>query len=90
MPSPTRAARKRVAAYEIMMCNDAVAAKIREGKTFQLQTDIETGGAQGMRSLDGDLLTLFFQGLVTEQEVLNYCQSPSAVRARLRGESPSR
>ena len=81
---------KRVAAYEIMMCNDAVAAKIREGKTFQLQTDIETGGAQGMRSLDGDLLTLFFQGLVTEQEVMNYCQSPSAVRARMRGESPSR
>jgi twitching motility protein PilT len=81
---------KRVAAYEVMVCTDAVAAKIRDGKTFQLQTDIETGGGLGMRTLDGDLLTLFFQGLITEQEVFNYCQSPTAVRARMRGEQPSR
>jgi twitching motility protein PilT len=81
---------KRVAAYEIMVCTDAVAAKIRDGKTFQLQTDIETGGGLGMRTLDGDLLALFFQGLITEQEVFNYCHSPTAVRARMRGEQPAR
>jgi len=81
---------KRVAAYEVMVTNDAVAAKIRDGKTFQLLTDIETGGALGMRTLDGDLLTLFFQGLVSEQEVFNYCQSPSAMRVRMRGEPPAR
>ena len=81
---------KRVAAYEVMVTNDAVAAKIRDGKTFQLLTDIETGGALGMRTLDGDLLTLFFQGLISEQEVFNYCHSPSAMRVRMRGEAPAR
>jgi Tfp pilus assembly ATPase PilU len=43
-----------------------------------------------MRTLDGDLLTLFFQGLISEQEVFNYCQSPSAMRVRMRGDAPNR
>jgi twitching motility protein PilT len=81
---------KRIAAYEIMVCNDGVAAKIRDGKTFQLLTDIETGGALGMRTLDGDLLTLFFQGVISEQEVFNYCQSPTSMRVRMRGDAPKR
>jgi len=74
----------RVAASEIMLRTDGVAAKIREGKTYQLTTDIETGAARGMRTLDGDLLALFAQGLVSEDEVFNYCQSPEAMRERMR------
>ncbi len=81
---------KRIAAYEIMVVNDAVSAKIRDGKTFQLLTDIETGAALGMRSLDGDLLSLFFQGVVSEAEVFNYCQSPAAMRVRMRGEGAAK
>jgi len=61
-----------------------VAAKIREGKTYQLLTDIETGAARGMRTLDGDLLALFNQGLVSEDEVFDYCQSPESMRERMR------
>ena len=75
---------KRIAAFEIMVCTDAVAAKIRDGKTFQLLTDIETGAALGMRTLDGDLLALFHQGVISEQEVFNHCQSPTAMRSRMR------
>ena len=73
----------RVAASEIMLRTDAVAAKIRDGKTYQLLTDIETGAARGMRTLDGDLLTLFNQGLVSEAEVFDYCQSPESMRERM-------
>jgi twitching motility protein PilT len=75
---------RRVAAFEIMIRTDGVAAKIREGKTYQLLTDIETGGARGMRTLDSDLLALFFQGLVSEEEIFNYCQNPEAMRERMR------
>jgi len=81
---------RRVAAFEIMLRTDGVAAKIREGKTYQLLTDIETGGARGMRTLDSDLLSLFSQGLVTEEEVFNYCLNPEAMRERMRGGSSSR
>ena len=81
---------RRVAAFEIMIRTDGVAAKIREGKTYQLLTDIETGGARGMRTLDSDLLAIFFQGLVSEEEVFNYCQNPEAMRERLRAGAQSR
>ena len=81
---------KRVAAFEIMLRTDAIGAKIREGKTYQLLTDIETGGARGMRTLDSDLLALFFQGTVSEEEVFNYCQSPEAMRERMRGGAAAR
>ena len=81
---------RRVAAFEIMIRTDGVAAKIREGKTYQLLTDIETGGARGMRTLDSDLLALFLQGLVSEEEVFNYCQNPEAMRERMRGGAQSR
>ncbi|MFZ9436395.1 MAG: type IV pilus twitching motility protein PilT [Opitutales bacterium] len=81
---------RRVAAFEIMIRTDGVAAKIREGKTYQLLTDIETGGARGMRTLDSDLLSLFSQGVVTEEEVFNYCLNPEAMRERMRGGSPQR
>ncbi len=81
---------KRVAAFEIMVRTDAIGAKIREGKTYQLLTDIETGGARGMRTLDSDLLTLFFQGAISEEEVFNYCQNPEAMRDRIRGGASAR
>jgi len=81
---------KRIAAFEVMVTTDAVSAKIRDGKTFQLLTDLETGAAHGMRTLDGDLLALYMQGLISEQEVFNYCQSPAAMRVRMRGDAPTR
>ncbi len=81
---------RRVAAFEIMLRTDGVAAKIREGKTYQLLTDIETGGARGMRTLDSDLLSLFSQGIVAEEEVFNYCLNPEAMRERMRGGPPQR
>ena len=81
---------RRVAAFEIMLRTDGVAAKIREGKTYQLLTDIETGGARGMRTLDSDLLSLFAQGIVAEEEVFHYCLNPEAMRERMRGGSSAR
>ena len=74
----------RVAAFEILVRTDGVAAKIRDGKTYQVQTDIETGAARGMRSLDADLLDLYRQGVVLEEEVMNTCLNPEAMRERLK------
>lgn len=74
---------KRVAAYEIMVRTDGIAAKIRENKTFQITSDIETGGGRGMRTLDADLLALFNQGKISEDEVMTYCQDSEMVRSRL-------
>ena len=76
---------RRVAAFEILINTVGVAAKIRDKKTFQIASDIETGAARGMRSLDADLLALLAQGVVSEEEAYNYCQDPEAIRARIGG-----
>ncbi|MFM8549869.1 MAG: type IV pilus twitching motility protein PilT [Verrucomicrobiota bacterium] len=81
---------RRAAVFEVMIRTDGVAAKIREGKTYQLLTDIETGGSRGMRTLDSDLLALFAQGVVAEDEVFHYCQNPEAMRERMRALGPTR
>ena len=76
---------KRVAAYEIMIRTDGIAAKIRENKTFQITSDIETGASRGMRTLDADLLALFNQGVIPEEEVFNYAQDAEMMRQRIKG-----
>ena len=48
----------RVAAYEILICNSAVANLIREKKVFQIYSVIQTGKAQGMMTMNDSLMTL--------------------------------
>lgn len=75
---------KRVAAYEILIKTDAIAAKIRENKTFQIVSDIETGGSRGMRTLDADLLALVQQTRISAEEALVHCQDSETMRGRLK------
>jgi twitching motility protein PilT len=79
---------KRIAAYEIMVRTDAIAAKIRENKTFQVVSDIETGASRGMRTLDADLLALVQQGLISPEEATLHCQDPEMMRNRMREIAP--
>ena len=48
----------RVAAYEILIGGSAVSNLIREGKTFQIYSVIQTGKAQGMVTLNDSLMAL--------------------------------
>jgi twitching motility protein PilT len=77
---------KRVAAFEVMVRTDAIAAKIRENKTFQIVSDIETGGARGMRTLDADLLALVTNGSITPEEAMNHSQDAEMMRSRLKND----
>jgi twitching motility protein PilT len=74
-----RIAGGRVAAIEIMLANPAVKNLIREGKTHLLSNSIRTGGQIGMQTLDGALITLFRQRLVSWDSVLAYCQDKGEV-----------
>jgi twitching motility protein PilT len=58
----------RVAALEILIGTKAVAALIREGKTHQLQSIMQTGGKYGMRLLNDALAELVQKGLVDPTE----------------------
>jgi twitching motility protein PilT len=54
----------RVAAHEILLGNHAVSAMIREGKTFQLASVMQTSKGQGMTTLNDSLMNLVQNKLV--------------------------
>ncbi len=55
----------RIAAAEIMIANSAIRALIRDGKTHQLDTAIQTGADQGMQTMDRTLSKLVQTGTIT-------------------------
>lgn len=55
----------RVVAIEVMIANPAVRNLIREGKTHQLMSVIQTGGAQGMVTMDVSLAELYKRRLIS-------------------------
>jgi twitching motility protein PilT len=66
----------RVPALEVMVVNKAVGNLIRENKTVQIQSILQTGAAQGMGLLDESLSRLVADGTVTKQEALRHCEDP--------------
>jgi len=58
----------RVAAMEILVVNAAVSNNIREGKTHQIPSAIQTGGRLGMRLLNSHLIELVRQQVVEPEE----------------------
>ncbi|MBR2725513.1 type IV pilus twitching motility protein PilT [Candidatus Saccharibacteria bacterium] len=55
----------RVVAAEIMVANSAIRTLIREGKTHQIDTAIQTGADQGMQTMDRTLAKLVQTGVIT-------------------------
>ena len=62
----------RVVAAEIMVANSAVRSIIREGKTHQLDTVIQTGADQGMQTMDRTLVKLIQTGVITYDNAREY------------------
>ena len=67
----------RVMAQEIMINNPAVANLIREGKTAQLYSQIQTGGDQGMQTLEKALADLIAEGAITKDEAMAKASKPA-------------
>lgn len=62
----------RICAAEIMVANTAIRSIIREGKTHQLDTAIQTGASEGMQTMDRTLAKLVQQGTVTYDSAREY------------------
>ncbi len=62
----------RVVAAEILIANPAVRSVIREGKTHQLDTIIQTGADQGMQTMDRTLVKLIQTGVITYDSAREY------------------
>jgi twitching motility protein PilT len=60
--------RGRVAAIELLIANSGIRNLIREGKTFQIPSLIETGAKEGMISLDQSLRDMVRRGMISPEE----------------------
>lgn len=74
--------RGRVAAVEIMLGTDAVRNIIREGKTEQMPSYMQTGSQFGMQTMDQALQKLVRSHVVTAEEVLPFCTKPDELLHR--------
>jgi twitching motility protein PilT len=63
----------RVAALEIMFCNIAASNLIREEKTFQLMSVIQTSRKLGMISLDDSIMELLQRKWISPEEAYEKC-----------------
>src|SRR5580692_10687579 len=73
----------RIAAYEIMINTPAIAALIRDNKTFRINSDIQTGAKYGMVTLDGFLMEKYLAGMIAREEVVTKSQDPVTIQAKL-------
>ncbi len=76
----------RVAAFEVLISNAAVSNLIREGKTFQLPSAMQTGRRQGMVQLNDSLVKLAKEGLVDPREAYQKAVNKADLLARYKAE----
>jgi twitching motility protein PilT len=79
-----RDTRGRCAALEILIATPAVRNLVRDGKTFQIPTVLQTGKKFGMQSLDDAILDHLEKGRINAEDAYLHCLDKARFRAFLR------
>jgi twitching motility protein PilT len=80
---PTADGDARVGAFEVMHVNSAVRNMIREGKTHQLITIMQTNRKQGMITMDDAIVELCKSGKIGRDMAIHYAQDPETMQAKI-------
>jgi len=83
---PTADGAGRVAACEVLLATPAIRNLIREGKTHQIYSSLQTGANIGMQTMDAALATLVRSGKITQKLAESRSSTPDELR-RLLGAS---
>lgn len=75
--------RGMVAAYEFLVVTSAIANMIREGKTFRIDSAIQTGKKFGMQLLDDHLWQLYESGVIDAGAMIDKCKNPDQLAERV-------
>ncbi|MCK9248680.1 MAG: type IV pilus twitching motility protein PilT [Solirubrobacteraceae bacterium] len=85
---PTADGRGRVAALEVMIPTAAVRNLVREGKTHQIRSSIQTGARFGMQTLETALTELVRAGRITRELAEARANDPQDLRRLLDSAGP--
>jgi twitching motility protein PilT len=69
----------RVAAYEVLMANEAVRNLLREGKTRQLRNVMISGQQEGMQTIEMDLARLVGSGIISFETAAEISAYPKEI-----------
>jgi twitching motility protein PilT len=58
----------------------AISALIREGKTHQIYSAVQTGASHGMSTMEKSLAELHKAGLITDEDALSKANHPTELR----------
>ena len=75
----------RVAAFEILVVHSAVANLIREKKTYQLPSVIQTGKKYGMITMNESLMGLVGEGFISLSEAYSRSVDKQEMNSRVNG-----
>lgn len=74
---------RRVAAFEVLHGTPAVRNLIREGKTFQLPSMMQTNKRIGMQTMDDSLFELYTRGVIDKSNTLSFSVDFNNMKKRL-------
>ncbi|MCQ2539717.1 MAG: type IV pilus twitching motility protein PilT [Acetatifactor sp.] len=80
---PTADGLGRVAAFEVLHATYSVRNLIRENKSFQLTSVMQTGKGVGMITMDDYLLQLYFEGRIDRENALLFAQNQEALLQKI-------
>jgi twitching motility protein PilT len=78
---PREDGKGRVLAYEFLKNTTAISNLVREGKTHQVYSVIETGTKEGMMTLDRCIKNLYLEGLIAYDDALAHVRNPKEIMA---------
>ena len=70
----------RTVASEVLVVTNAIKTLIREGKTHQITSTMQSGGKQGMQTMDSCLAQLVKDGRITLETAIEHCHDEDEVR----------
>lgn len=73
----------RIAAVEILFGNPAIANLIREGKTFQIPSILQTSRSDGMQTLDMALVDLYERKIITADDCVDHSVDRKTVKSQI-------
>jgi twitching motility protein PilT len=73
---PRKDGRGRVVALEVLFVTNAVSNLIRDAKTFQLPSIMQTGRKQGQRLMDDSLQELVDKDIITKADAIKVADNP--------------
>lgn len=73
----------RVGAFEVMIATTAIRNLIREGKSHQIQSNLQTGAKFGMQTMDNALLELYHKSLISRESVQSYSYDLNYVKSQI-------